>query len=249
MNILEIERMNVWFGGLHAVSDLNMRVAKGEIHSLIGPNGAGKTTVFNAIMNIVKKSGRVVFSDIDITNKRTHEIAALGIRRSFQNVHLFKYMTVLENLLVGYHTSYEIALNVKKLLYEERRAYRKAFDVADLLEIKNRLGVPALLLPYGVQKVVEIGRALMSDPRLLMMDEPAAGLTESETEWLHSIIKRINSELGITLLLIEHDMKLVMGISDTITVMDFGKKIAEGTPQQIKEDERVIKAYLGEVIL
>ncbi len=252
MSLLEIRDLDVWFGGVHAVDHLDLDVERGEIHSIIGPNGAGKTTVFNAVMNIVRKTGRVVLNGIDISNLRTHEIAGLGIGRAFQNVNLFKYMTVLENLLVGYHARMsssvldELVLS-RRFSTESRKAVSKAFEIADVLELKSRLGVPAFLLPYGVQKVVEIGRALMSEPDLLLLDEPAAGLSEVEVGWLHSVILKVR-DMGITPLLIEHDMKLVMGISTRITVMDFGKKIAEGTPAEIRRNPDVIRAYLGGVI-
>jgi len=253
MEILVVEDLDVWFGGVHAVDHLHFTVMEGEIHSIIGPNGAGKTTVFNAIMNIVKKSGRIFFKGMDISHLKTHEIASLGIGRTFQNVNLFKYMTVLDNLLVGYHTKAnatfldEITFS-KKLFQSARKALIKAFEIADVLEIKNRLGVIANLLPYGVQKIVEIGRALMSEPSVLLLDEPAAGLSESETAWLYQIISRIKDEMKITPILIEHDMKLVMNISDRITVMDFGKKIAEGSPAEIEKNPEVLKAYLGGVV-
>ncbi|MCD6450642.1 MAG: ABC transporter ATP-binding protein [Thermotogaceae bacterium] len=253
--MLKIEDLHVSFGGVKAVDGLNMNVEKGTLHALIGPNGAGKTTVFNAINGIVKKdSGRVIFKGMDITMLKTHRIASLGISRVFQNPALFKYMTVLDNILVGFHSKYEHGfvdeiIAGKKYQRELRRALSRAYYIADILEIKNRMGVYAANLPYGVQKMVELGRALMPEPSLLLLDEPAAGLSDSETRWLLEIIERIRNEMDITVIMIEHDMKLVMNISDVITVMDFGKKIAEGKPNEIRNNPEVLKAYLGGVKL
>lgn len=253
MEILKLEDLRVSFGGVKAVDGLNMSVEKGTLHALIGPNGAGKTTVFNAISGIVKKeAGKVLFNGMDITALKPHKIASLGISRAFQSPTLFKYMTVLENILVGFHTKYEqsfideIIAN-KKYRSEYRKALSFAFYIADILEIKNRMGVYAANLPYGVQKMVELGRALMSEPSLLLLDEPAAGLSDSETKWLLKIIERVRREMDVTIIMIEHDMKLVMNISDLITVMDFGKKIAEGKPNEIRNNPEVLKAYLGGV--
>ncbi|MDI3472581.1 MAG: branched-chain amino acid transport system ATP-binding protein [Thermotogaceae bacterium] len=250
--LLELKNVNVRFGGLHAVKDFNMMVKKGEIHSLIGPNGAGKTTVFNAITKIVKvETGKIFIEGQDLSRFKAHEIVKLGISRTFQNIILFKYMTVMENILIGYHSRYKSAFfneifGGRKYLSERLKAFSRVLDIADLLDLKNRLSSLALNLPYGVQKIVEIGRALMSEPKLLLLDEPAAGLTENETEELKKIIEKINKDWNITVLLVEHDMSVVMNISNQITVMDFGRKIAEGRPEEIKSNPEVIKAYLGE---
>lgn len=250
--MLELENVNVKFGGLHAVKGFSMVVRRGEIHSLIGPNGAGKTTVFNAITKIVKlETGRIFIDGQDLSRFKAHEIVKLGISRTFQNIILFKYMTVMENILIGYHSRYKSGFFSEifsggRYSTEKLKAFSRALDVADLLDLKNRLSSLALNLPYGVQKIVEIGRALMNEPKILLLDEPAAGLTESETEELKKIIEKINKDWNITVLLVEHDMSVVMSISNQITVMDFGKKIAEGVPEEIKSNPEVIRAYLGE---
>lgn len=250
--LLKIKNLNVWFGGLHAVKDFNMVVENAEIHSLIGPNGAGKTTVFNAITKIVKfQSGEIFLDGEDITKMKSHEIVKKGISRTFQNVVLFKYMTVFENLLVGYHTKYKMSIIdeiflTKRYARETREAFSKVLDIADLLDLKNKLNLPAFILPYGIQKIVEIGRALMPDPKIVLLDEPVAGLTDVETKDMIRIIEKIRSNWKITIVLVEHDMNVVMNISNTITVMDFGKKIAEGKPEEIKNNPKVIKAYLGD---
>jgi len=250
--LLEIKDLNVWFGGLHAVKDFNMIVEDNEIHSLIGPNGAGKTTVFNAVTKVIKfQSGRISLDGEDITKLKSHEIVRKGISRTFQNVVLFKYMTVFENLLVGYHTRYEMSMIdevflTKRYSRETWKAFSKVLDVADLLDLKNKLNLPVSILPYGVQKVVEIGRALMAEPKIVLLDEPVAGLTEVETKDMIGIIKKIRNDWGVTIVLVEHDMSVVMSISDTITVMNFGERIAEGKPEEIKRNPEVIKAYLGD---
>ncbi len=250
--LLEIKNLNVWFGGLHAVKDFNMIVEDGEIHSLIGPNGAGKTTVFNAITKVIRfQGGEIVLDGENITRLKPHEIVRKGISRTFQNVVLFRYMTVFENLLVGYHTKYEMSMIdevflTRRYSRETLKAFSKVLDVADLLDLKNKLSLPASILPYGVQKVVEIGRALMADPKIVLLDEPVAGLTEVETKDMIRVIEKIRNDWKITIVLVEHDMSVVMNISDTITVMDFGRKIAEGKPEEIKRNPEVVKAYLGD---
>jgi len=248
--MLDIKNLTVKFGGLVAVNDLSMKVEKGVIHSLIGPNGAGKTTVFNAICGLVKFTGKIEIEGQDISSVPTCKKANFGIGRSFQNIVIFKYMTILENLLVGYHinSNYSIWEQIFKTRRRgkiEEKAWKRAVDVADILELKNKLGLLAGNLPYGIQKLVDVGRALMILPKILLLDEPAAGLTESETEKLKEKLIKIK-ELGTTIILVEHDMNLVMDISDKITVLNFGKKIAEGKPEEIVNNKEVIKAYLGD---
>jgi branched-chain amino acid transport system ATP-binding protein len=248
--MLEIKNLTVKFGGLVAVNDLSMKVDKGVIHSLIGPNGAGKTTVFNAICGLVKFTGKIEIEGKDISLVPAYKKANFGIGRSFQNIVIFKYMTILENLLVGYHinSNYSIWEQIFKTRRKEEieeKAWKRAVDVADILELKNKLGLLAGNLPYGTQKLVDVGRALMIFPKILLLDEPAAGLTESETEKLKEKLIKIK-EMGTTIILVEHDMNLVMDISDKITVLNFGKKIAEGKPEEIVNNKEVIKAYLGD---
>jgi branched-chain amino acid transport system ATP-binding protein len=248
--MLEIKNLTVKFGGLVAVNDLSMKVDKGVIHSLIGPNGAGKTTVFNAICGLVKFTGKIEIEGKDISLVPAYKKANFGIGRSFQNIVIFKYMTILENLLAGYHinSNYSIWEQIFKTRRKEEieeKAWKRAVDVADILELKNKLGLLAGNLPYGTQKLVDVGRALMIFPKILLLDEPAAGLTESETEKLKEKLIKIK-EMGTTIILVEHDMNLVMDISDKITVLNFGKKIAEGKPEEIVNNKEVIKAYLGD---
>lgn len=251
MPLLQVENLTVKFGGLTAVNDFSMCVDAGTIHSLIGPNGAGKTTVFNAITGVVKPySGRILLDSKDLTRERPDRIIKSGVSRTFQSVAIFKYLTVLENLYLGYHSKLRLNL-IEEFLSAKRKKvtyqmYCKALDIADFLGLKSRLLSYAGSIPFMSQKLVEIGRALMSNPKIILLDEPAAGLTDVETEQMKQIIIHIKKEMGITILLVEHDMSVVMNISDMVTVMDFGKKISEGTPEIVKGDPQVIKAYLGE---
>ncbi|WP_448375359.1 ABC transporter ATP-binding protein [Fervidobacterium sp.] len=249
--MLKLENISVRFSGLVAVDNLSMEVGGKTIHSLIGPNGAGKTTVFNAISGLVKHEGRVLLDNVDITHLPVHKRVYMGLGRSFQNIIIFKYMTVLQNLMLGFHSKldynhFDEIFYTSKFSKNEKNARLKAIEVADILGIKSILGVYAVTLPYGYQKLIDVGRALMSEPKILLLDEPAAGLTEKESDIFKEKILKVR-ENGVTVLLIEHDMRMVLDISDRISVINFGKKIAEGLPQDIVNNEEVIKAYLGSV--
>ncbi len=251
MSLMEVKDITVKFGGLMATSQITMDIEQGQIHSLIGPNGAGKTTMFNVITRVIKPNeGDILFDGESLLKLKPHEIIQSGIARTFQNLEIFKMMTVRDNFLVGEHVNINTRLTneifqTKRALSEESKSNDKASQIAEFLGLKNRLNSLTGMLPYGLQKMVEIGRALISSPRLLLLDEPAAGLNPSETDFLKEVIREIKAQ-GITILLVEHDMSLVMDISDYITVMNFGKKIAQGIPKEIKSDPEVIKAYLGE---
>ena len=248
---MEVRDVTVKFGGLIAASEITMDIEEGTIHSLIGPNGAGKTTMFNVITRVIDPNeGEVLFNGESLLKSKPHEIIKNGIARTFQNLEIFKLMTVRDNFLVGEHVNIDTKLSsemfqTKHIQSEEASSNTKAIQIAEFLGLKNRLNSLTGMLPYGLQKMVEIGRALISSPKLLLLDEPAAGLNPSETDFLKDVIREIKSQ-GVTILLVEHDMSLVMDISDYITVMNFGKKISEGMPDKIKNDPEVIKAYLGE---
>jgi len=253
---LAINGLSIAFGGLKAVDDLSFHVNIGEIYGLIGPNGAGKTTAFNCITQFYKPdSGQVIFNpssgeSVDIVGKKTHEIIKLGLVRTFQNVELIGDLTLLDNLLVGAHVSYQTglvshALKLPKARREERKMTEKALDVLKFLGIVEKAYEPAGGQPYGILKKVELGRTLMSNPHLIILDEPAAGLNDTETAELSKLIKQIRDEYQCTVLLVEHDMRLVMGICDRICAISFGKKLAEGTPEAIQKSKEVQEAYLG----
>lgn len=251
MALLKIENLTVRFGGLEAVSQIDIEVESGDIHALIGPNGAGKTTLFNAVTRVVNPfSGSINLNGNNLLKAKPFEIVDKGISRTFQNLEIYGLLTVKENFLIGHHSKVKTnwlmeSFQTKKMKKEENLSEEKAVEVAKFLGIENRLNSRAGMLPYGLQKMVEIGRALMSDPILLLLDEPAAGLNPSETEELKRIVFSIKDK-GVTIVLVEHDMSLVMGISDDITVMNFGKKIAQGNPEKIKNNPQVVEAYLGE---
>lgn len=255
MILLETEKLTRAFGGVIAVNKVSFSVEEGLITGLIGPNGAGKTTLFNNITGLdTPTKGRVLFEGKDITGAAAHKICRMGIARTFQNIRLFKELTVVENVMIGRHFKtgksetkgrFANALNSYfRLKQEEEEIYERSLEWLRFFDMGDMSDELAKNLPYGKQRELEIARALATDPKLLFLDEPAAGMNPQETEHLMQIIRKIR-ELGITVVLIEHDMKLVMSICDTITVLNYGMKLAEGTPVEIRSNTDVIEAYLG----
>jgi len=254
--VLKIENLSISFGGLKAIDDLSFHVKDKEIYGLIGPNGAGKTTAFNCITQFYQPDGgKVIFNtladeDVDLVGEKTHNIIKLGLVRTFQNVELIGDLTLLDNLLVGAHISYKSGLfanafKLPKAVREEREMTQKAMEILKFLEIQDKAHELAGGQPYGVLKKVELGRTLMSNSKFIILDEPAAGLNDTETADLAKLIRRIRDEYNCTVLLVEHDMRLVMDICDRICAISFGKKLAEGTPPEIQASKEVQAAYLG----
>ena len=251
MSLLNTTDVVKRFGGLIAVNKMSFHLEKGEIVSIIGPNGAGKTTFFNTLTGIYRpEEGKIEFNGKSLLGLRTDQIAARGISRTFQNIRLFGNMSVIENVLVGMYTqlkqtTIETVLRLPAFKKEELAAEKKAEELLDYVGLKGVGNELAKNLPYGGQRRVEIARALAADPLLLLLDEPTAGMNPLETEDAIKLFRRIRDDKSITVLLIEHDMRVVMNISERISVMDYGEKIAEGTPAEIRANERVIEAYLG----
>jgi branched-chain amino acid transport system ATP-binding protein len=250
--IMRAERVTKEFGGLVAVSEVSMDIPRRSIVSMIGPNGAGKTTLFNMLTGLYKPSaGRIFFEEREITTKRPDIITSLGVARTFQNIRLFRAMTALENVVVGRHARmgagvFGSIIRPPGVRREERAARERSREILDYVGLEHsQFDQLAGNLSYGDQRRVEIARALASDPTLLLLDEPTAGMNPQESDQLTDFMRKLRDDLGLTILLIEHDMRVVMGISERITVLDLGEQIAEGPPAEIRDNQRVIAAYLG----
>lgn len=249
--LLQVQELSLSFAGVQALSGISLTVPRGDLVAVIGPNGAGKTSLFNCVSGVYRPDdGAVLLDGADITGVTSWRVARMGVARMFQNLALFEHMNVLDNLLLGRHAQYacrwlDDALWRRRTRAEEVRHRGRAEDVIDFLDLTRHRMTPVGILPYGVLKRVELGRALCADPRLLLLDEPAAGLNQEETEDMARYLLDIKEELGVTLLLIEHDLRFVLDLADSVVVLDFGRQVAAGAPAQIREHPDVVAAYIG----
>ena len=249
--VLDVRGLGIDFGGLTAVDNFNLMIGRNEIAGLIGPNGAGKTTVFNLLTNVYQPSrGSILLDGVPTAGKKTYQVNRMGVARTFQNIRLFKDLTVIDNVKVGLHQSMnyhlpEALLRLPSYWKQEKKTTDEAIELLNIFHMSDLAGKQAGSLPYGAQRRLEIIRALATRPKLLLLDEPAAGMNPSETAELMEVIRRIRDEFDIAILLIEHDMNLVMGICEGIAVLNFGRVIAKGTPDEIRNNPQVIEAYLG----
>lgn len=252
MTMLEVTKLGISFGGLRAVDELSMKIEKGGLVGLIGPNGAGKTTAFNMLTGVYRPTdGGIRLDGQNLVGKKPHEICKMGVARTFQNIRLFPKLTVLDNVKVGLHNQVtynlvESMLHLGSYRKKEQEMDRRALEILKVFDLDREAGNLAANLPYGKQRKLEIARALATDPKLLLLDEPAAGMNPNETGELMDTIRLVREKYGVTILLIEHDMKLVQGICEYLYVLNFGKLLAEGTPKEVLNDPAVIKAYLGD---
>lgn len=252
MALLEVKNLSISFGGLRAVDNFNLKIEEGELYGLIGPNGAGKTTVFNLLTGVYKPTeGTILLDGKNITGKKTIEINREGIARTFQNIRLFKELSVLDNVKVGLHNHYKYhtltgILRLPGYFKTEKKMNEKAMELLKVFDLDNEADYLASNLPYGKQRKLEIARALATEPKLLLLDEPAAGMNPNETKELMETIHFVRDEFKMTILLIEHDMKLVSGICEKLTVLNFGSVLAQGETAGVLNDPEVVKAYLGE---
>lgn len=253
--LLKVDNVSMVFGGLRAVSNLSMHIDEGELIGLIGPNGAGKTTAFNMITGVYTPTeGKVYFNGQQSSGKKSYQVTQMGMARTFQNIRLFSELSVIDNVKIAYnmHVTYNLAdaiVRDGKYLSEEEFITQKALDLLKIFHLEEEAHEVAKNLPYGKQRRLEIARALATEPKLLLLDEPAAGMNPQETKELMEMIRWIRKEFNLSILLIEHDMGLVMGVCERIYVLEYGMKIAEGTPEEIKHNMRVIEAYLGEEVI